>query len=167
MCPGTLPEDPVKSNTFKNQNIMISKTETLGLYLQQFRDGGLDLGVFPSQSGKRFTLRVVDPDEPETGLTFVASFAKSVEEADIPENRSEAIKASRALDAMLHDTKQTAQYCACYCIVDQESVEGGFAEPEDIGKTFVSIAHPKAVASLSYQEVEEEKKASKAKKVSK
>jgi len=139
---------------------MITKSEPLSQYLQQFRDSGVDVAVFPTQSGNRYALRVIDPDEPETGLSFVAAFSSNLREADRPKTSTEQVKASKALDAMLRDNKAMAKYSACHCVIDSDSL-AQFPEKyseEDLGKTFVIISAAGTATSDSYREIAEEKK---------
>jgi len=139
---------------------MITKSEPLSKYVQQFRDSGLDVAVFPTQSGNRYALRVIDPDEPEIGLSFVAAFSSNLREADRPKTDVEQVKASKALDAMLQDNKAMATYSACHCVIDSDSL-AQFPEKyseEDLGKMFVIISAAGTATSDSYREIAEEKK---------
>lgn len=147
----------------------VSKTQTLQQYLEGFRESGSDLGVFPSSSSNRFVLRVIDPDEPETGYTYVASFSKKsfATEATVPSDAKKARKASIALDELLHDAKRCSQLVACFCIIDDESVEKGFAKEEQLGQTFVSVAKPQTATSLSYGDADEAEAEAKVKTVTK
>lgn len=147
----------------------VSNTKTLQEYLQEFRESGSDLGVFPSSSSNRFVLRVIDPDEPETGYTYVASFSKKSfsEEATIPSDAKKAKKASIALDEMLHDAKRCSQLVVCFCVIDDESISDGYATEEQLGHTFVTVAKPNTAKSLSYGEADEAEAETKVKTVTK
>lgn len=135
---------------------MIKKSEPIGDFIAKYQEVGLDVGVFPTQSGDRYALRLIDPDEPETGTSFLASFSSKVKEADRPSDDAGQVKASKTLDAMLHDQKASSRFVVCYCVVDEKSVEDGYAEPDDIGNTFLSIAHPGTAVSDSYREAKAE-----------
>ena len=138
---------------------MITKSEPLSQYVQQFRDSGIDVAVFPTVAGNRYALRVIDPDEPETGLSFVAAFSSNLREADRPKDKASQVKASKALDAMLNDNKAMAKYSACHCVIDSDSLAqfpDKYTE-EDLGKTFVIISSAGTATSDSYQEIKEEK----------
>lgn len=155
----------------------VYKTPTLQEFLNSYRETGVDVGVYPSKStdkdgNKHFVLRTFDPeDEARVGYNFIASFSRSSleEMSRVPGDNDEACDRQDELDALLHDEKQcTLNYVACFCIVDEESVEGGFAKPEDIGKTFVSISTPNTAQKLTRSEVSSakaEKKSGSSKKV--
>lgn len=147
----------------------VTQTQTLQQYLEGFRESGSDLGVFPSSSSNRFVLRVIDPDEPETGYTYVASFSKKsfATEATIPSDANKAKKASIALDEMLHDAKRCAKLVVCFCIIDEKSIEDGFATKDQFGHTFVTIAKPNTATSLSYGDADEAEAEAKVKTVTK
>lgn len=147
----------------------VNKTQTLQEYLDGFRETGSDLGVFPSSKSNRFVLRVIDPDDPSTGYTYVASFSKKsfADEASIPSNPKKAQKASLALDEMLHDSKRCSQLVVCFCVIDDESVEQGFATEEQLGNTFVTIGKPNTAQSLSYGEADEAEEEAEVKSVRK
>ena len=145
---------------------MIIKSEPLSKYVQSWRDSGVDVAVFPTQAGNRYALRVIDPDDPETGLAFLAAFSSNLREADRPSVKAEQVKASKALDTMLHDNKAMAKYSACHCVIDADSLAqfpDKYAE-EDLGKTFVIISSCGTAVSDSYQEVKAEVKAEKNRK---
>lgn len=143
---------------------MIKKTEPLGDYLDQYREVGLDAGVFPTQSGDRYALRLIDPDEPNVGTSFLASFSKKVTEANRPSDPNEQIAASKKLDDMIHDAKASTKFVVCHCVIDEESVEKyGFSE-EDLGNTFLSISYPGTAESDSYREAKAESKVKKVRK---
>ena len=138
---------------------MILKSEPLSQYLQQYRESGVDVAVFPTVAGNRYALRIIDPDEPETGLSFVAAFSSNLREADRPKDKASQVKASKALDAMLNDAKAMAKYSACHCVIDADSLAqfpDKYAD-EDLGKTFVIIASAGTAVSDSYQEAKQEK----------
>ena len=139
---------------------MIAKSEPLSSFVAQFRESGLDVGVFPTQAGNRYALRVVDPDEPQTGLGFLAAFSSNLREADRPSDKAKQIVASKALDNMLHDDKAMARYSACTCVIDADSIKQ-FSDKyteDDLGRTFVIISAAGTAVSDSYREVVEEKK---------
>lgn len=139
---------------------MITKSEPLSQYLQQFRDGGVDVAAFPTQSGKRYALRIVDPDDASIGLSFIAAFSSNLREADRPSDAAGQVKANKRLDDILHDGKAMARYSACHCTIDNDSISQ-FPEKytdEDLGKTFVIISAAGTATSDSYREIAEEKK---------
>jgi hypothetical protein len=137
---------------------MITRTEPLGDYLAQYREIGLDAGVFPTQSGDRYALRLVDPDDRKIGTTFLASFSKKVVEANRPSDPNAQIAASQKLDAMIHDDKASAHFIVCHCKIDEKSIaEFGFAE-DDLDNTFLTIAYPGTAESDSYREAKAESK---------
>lgn len=139
---------------------MIAKSEPLSAFVQKYEESGLSIGVFPTQRGDRYAIRTIDPDDPKTGLGFLAAFSSNVREADRPANAAERVEASRKLDAMLHDPKESAKYSMCYCIIDADSV-AQFPDKytaEDLGKSFSIISRAGTALSDSYAEVKEEKK---------
>lgn len=147
---------------------MIKSNQPLLSYVEEFRDAGVDLGVFPTQRGDRFALRLVDPDDRATGLTFVASFSSKLGEADIPKDKAKAVKASKALDDMLNDSAKMAKYVACFCVIDQKSLDefpDKYTE-EDLGRTFTVIAAAGTAKSLTYGTAEVEETESESKKSS-
>lgn len=159
---GDTPASGVKpfSSTSKTIQKMIAKSEPLSNFVAQYRESGLDVGVFPTQAGNRYALRVVDPDEPQTGLTFLAAFSSNLREADRPSDKKKQVTASKALDDMLHDDKAMARYSACTCVIDRDSIKQ-FPDKytdEDFGKMFIIISAAGTAVSDSYQEVVEEKK---------
>ena len=137
----------------------ITKSKSLSAYVAEFIDAGLDVGVFRSTNGNRFVLRLVDPDEPNLGLSYLAHFANDVREADrtfigndVNKPTPESVEREQALNEMLHDVKKAAHYNACFCTIDEESL-AKFPDrytTDDLGTTFVSIAAPKTVYSDAY-----------------
>ena len=140
---------------------MIKKSEPLGDYIAQYLEVGLDVGVFPTQSGDRYALRLVDPDEPNVGTAFLASFSSKVEEANRPENAAKRKAASDNLNALIHSDKASSKFVVCHCVIDQESVEKYNFSEEDLGNTFLSISYPGTVESDSYKEAKSETKVKK------
>lgn len=139
---------------------MITKSEPLSQYLQQFRDGGVDVAAFPTQSGKRYALRIVDPDDASVGLSFIAAFSSNLREADRPSDDAGQVKANRNLDHILNDAKAMARYSACHCVIDSDSISqfpDKYTE-DDLGKTFVIISAAGTATSDSYREIAAEKK---------
>lgn len=139
---------------------MISKSEPLSQFVGRFEESGLSLGVFPTQRGDRYAIRSCDPDDPATGLGFVASFASSIEEANRPTTPAARVKASKALDALLHDPRAAASFSVCYCVIDADSLSQ-FPDrygPEDLGKTFSIVAKGGTAQSDSYLEVSQERR---------
>ena len=139
---------------------MIAKSQPLMDFINEYRESGLDVAAFPSQKGDRFTLRIVDADDPKIGLGFLASFAKGLKEADRPgnDNRDGQILANRKLDDILHDEKQMARYSACHCVIDADSVKQ-FPDrytATDIGRKFVVVSACGTALSDSYDETKEE-----------
>ena len=142
---------------------MIAKSEPLSTYIAKYEESGLTVGVFPTQSGDRYAIRTVDPDDPSVGLGFLAAFSSKVVEANRPSNASERVAASKALDAMLHDPVASAKYSMCYCIIDANSL-AQFPEKyssEDLGKSFSIVSHAGTALSDSYAETKAEKQVKK------
>lgn len=137
---------------------MIKKSEPLGDFIAQYTEVGLDVAVFPTQSGDRYALRLIDPDEPQIGTAFLASFSSKVEEANRPNGEAARKAASDKLNELIHSDKASSKFVVCHCVIDQESVEKfGFSE-EDLGNTFLSISYPGTVESDSYKEAKSESK---------
>ena len=137
---------------------MIKKSEPLGDFIAQYTEVGLDVAVFPTQSGDRYALRLIDPDEPQIGTAFLASFSSKVEEANRPNGDAARKAASDKLNELIHSDKASSKFVVCHCVIDQESVEKfGFSE-EDLGNTFLSISYPCTVESDSYKEAKSESK---------
>ena len=142
---------------------MIAKSEPLSTFVAKYEESGLTVGVFPTQRGDRYAIRTVDPDDPKTGLGFLAAFSSNVREADRPANAAERVAVSRKLDAMLHDPKESAKFSMCYCIIDSDSLDQ-FPDKytsEDLGKSFSIVSHAGTALSDSYAEVKAEKKTKK------
>lgn len=136
------------------------RNEPLWSFLETQRASGVDVRVFPSNrrdddGNARFTLRVVDPDEPETGHAFLASFSKNtlLDEAkcefigDKPTRA--AVKKSEAWDAVLQDAKQAAKYVACHCIIEEKDVDNNTFTEDRIGTEFVSVTIGGEAKSIS------------------
>lgn len=137
---------------------MIKKSEPLSDFIAQYLEVGLDVGVFPTQSGDRYALRLVDPDEPQVGTAFLASFSKKVKEADRPSDEKKQAAASDALNELIHSDKASTKLVVCHCVIDNESVEKFGFDEEDLGNTFLSISYPGTVESDSYREAKSESK---------
>lgn len=117
---------------------MISKSEPLSAYIAQYEDAGYGVGVYPTQDGKRYALRLFNPEDPKTGLGFLMAFSKNFEKANRPTSAAARTKSSNALYDLVHD--QFSGLNAVTCVIDEESVAGGFASESDLGKTFVIAA---------------------------
>lgn len=143
---------------------MIKKTEPISDFIAQYQEVGLDVGAFPTQSGDRYALRLVDPDEPQVGTAFLASFSKKVKEADRPDDAGEQVIASKKLDSLIHDAKASTKLVVCHCVIDQESVDSYGFDEEDLGNTFLSIAYAGTAESDSYREAKSEAKVKKVRK---
>ena len=127
---------------------MITNTEPLWSYLKDLRDSDMDVAVYPTRNGDRYALRVVDSEDPKTGLAFLAAFSSKIRVADRPEDGAGRLKATRALNAMLKDEHAANQYVVCYCVIDDESLEK-FPQytKDDRGRTFLMIAVSKTAVS--------------------
>ena len=124
---------------------MINKTQPLSDYVAQYREGGVDVAAFPTESGKgnRYALRIVDPENTKRSLGFLASFSKKVKEADRPSKKADREKANKALDAILNDPSKMARFSVCFCVIDTKSLEqfpDKYTE-EDLGREFISISY--------------------------
>ena len=157
MPPASAERNPSES-IIKSSKTMIKKSEPLSDFIAQYLEVGLDVGVFPTQSGDRYALRLVDPDEPQIGTAFLASFSKKVKEADRPADAAAQVEASKALDALIHSDKASTKLVVCHCVVDDESVEKFGFDEEDLGNTFLSISYPGTAESDSYREAKAEAK---------
>ena len=147
---------------------MISKTQPLSDYVAQYRDGGVDVAAFPTRDTKRLTLRIVDPEDKETGLAFLASFSKNVKEADLPSDEKAQTKANQAMDAILNDNAKMAKFQVCFCVIDAESLSHSDTLTEDdLGREFISVSYTGTAKSLSYKTYEEAKSEAKRKSVRK
>ena len=142
---------------------MILKSEPLSDYVASYRDAGIDVAAFPSSRGDRYVLRLVDPDDPETGTAYLASFANALKEANRPSDPKAQTKANKALDEMLNDVHQMSKYTVCYCVIDTKSVEK-YPEKytsDDINKQFITVTRGTA-KSDSHREYDEAKAEAKA-----
>lgn len=131
-------------------------------WLKEYREDGVDVAAFKTVSGpnagKRFAVRVVNPDKPSEGLTRIASFANSLHEADRPlDDPREQTRRNVALNEILHDAKKAAPYMVCFCIVDEKSIADGHAQKESLGQTFVVITKGGASESDAYRTYEDDK----------
>ena len=135
-------------------------SEPLWNFLEFHRSCGADVRVFPSNKrdehgNARFVLRLIDPDEPETGGGFLASFSQTTlkEEAacryvgDKPTR--EAVERSQAWDALLSDAKKCVKYIACHCIVEESDVDNIHFTADRVDTEFVSITTTKGATSIS------------------
>lgn len=144
---------------------MISKSIPLSDYVQSYRDGGVDVAAYKTQDGKRYALRIVDPEDKKRGLAFLASFAGKVKEADRPEDPQAQTKANQALDAILNDPSKMARFVACFCVIDSQSLEqfpDKYTEA-DLGREFITVSYCGSSESDSYREYAEAKAESKRK----
>lgn len=135
-------------------------SEPLWNFLEFHRASGADVRVFPSNkrdaSGNaRFVLRLVDPDEPETGGGFLASFSQTTlkEEAtcefvgDKPTRK--AVQRSEAWDETLSDAKKCVKYLACHCIIEESDVDDVTFTKDRVDTEFISITTTKGATSIS------------------
>lgn len=104
------------------------KTKPLASYLNELRAGGIEVGPFPTRNKDRYGLRVIDPEHPDTGYGFIASFSSSKEhrvtEADRPDgNAVECERRTKWLDDMLHSTGLQARFVVCYCVNEETGEE--------------------------------------------
>ena len=103
---------------------MISSSMPLNEFVAKYeQDNECVLGIFPSVSdgGKRYTIRVVDDNDPKKGLTFVAAFSSKVADAVRPSTDSQRKAASKALFHRIHDKK--GRLSMCTCVIDEKSLE--------------------------------------------
>ena len=138
---------------------MIKSSQPLSTYLQDIFDSGLDVGAFPTIAGNRYALRLVDPEDEETGLGFIAAFSSNLREADRPSDPKEQTRVNTELNEILHDRVKSAKYNVCFCHIDAASV-AQFPDKytkDDIGKSFVIIAGTGTAVSDAYRTYEEEK----------
>ena len=138
------------------------KNEPLWSFLQWQRASGVEVGVFPSNKrddagNARFTLRVIDPDDPETGYTFIASFSKKqlLAEASCEMNGDkptrDAVAKSKYWDSVIKDAGKAAKYVACHCTFEPTD------DAERAGETFISITKSGTASSISsYDAFEDE-----------
>lgn len=85
------------------------------------QDNECVLGIFPTVSGERYAIRVVDDENPNKGLTFVAAFSSKVVDAIRPKTASQRKAAATALFHRIHDKK--GRLSMCTCVIDEESIE--------------------------------------------
>lgn len=133
-------------------------------WLKEYREDGADVAAFPTSNGKRYSLYTVDPDDKETGLVHVASFANSLEIADRSSNPQEQTRQNIALNAILTDAKKASHYMVCFCVVDDDSIEYQVAHGKkredalkDFGKTFLVVTEPQTKKSDAYRTYDEVK----------
>ena len=167
-CPVRLYGSSHRHSIFiKTKKIMISKSIPLSDYVQSYRDGGVDVAAYRTSNGKRYALRIVDPENKARGLAFLASFANKVKEAERPgdDDPQAQTKANQALDAILNDPSKMARFVACFCTIDSQSLEqfpDKYTE-DDLGREFITISYCGSSESDSYREYEEAKTESKRK----
>lgn len=117
---------------------MISVSEPLSAYVARYEDAGIGVGVYPTQDGKRYALRLFNPEDPKTGLGFLMAFSKKFEKANRPTSAAARKKTSDELYALIHD--KFSGLNALTCVIDEESVANGFATEADLDKTFTIAA---------------------------
>lgn len=136
----------------------INHSEPLSDFLSRYRESGIDVAAFKTHAGDRYALRIVDPEDPETGLAFLASFAKGVKEADRPSDENQQILANRKLNDILNDPKKQTRFVVCTCVVDEQSLKDYDYAEEDLGKTWLTVANSGTSTSDAYREYVEVKK---------
>ena len=146
----------------------VVSSETLPSYVRKMEQSGLSLHPFPSTSdgGKYYVIRFTDEDETDAdghliGLNFACSFSRELKStiAARPSKASERKKVLEYLNLILRDPKEGGKYSACYCVVDEDSIENGFFTKEQLGQTFTIIAKTKTVLSDDVVDITSEKKA--------
>ena len=137
----------------------VRSTKPLSKWIKEYEADEYKLAAFPQQDGKKFALRIVNPDDETEGLAQVATFKDNVPEAIIPENRNDAILANRDLNDLIHDPKRAVKLLVCLCVVDDESIEmfpDKYTE-DDKGTEFFRITAGGTAKSLAFEDLEDEK----------
>ena len=119
----------------------LNDKQPLWQFLQEWREDGASIAAFPTTSGERYALRLYDPSDPSTGLAYLASFAKSVKEADRDPNAKPAVLESKekALDDLLDDPNKCAKYVVLFWTIEQKDVDDGFASDDQVGNQMTII----------------------------
>lgn len=141
----------------------------LSEFVNEYQELGLDVAPFATQKGDRFTLRLIDPEHPEEGGAYLASFAsgkkdpkRRVVEADRPHPSvapgvydAANKEASDKLNALIHSAA-ASKFVVCFCVIDDSAIKEFNLDPDDKDNTFLSVAYCNRVASDSYAEAKTE-----------
>lgn len=122
-------------------NKMITSSISLGSFVKDLEDGGVTLFPFLTKSGDKFTLRdsEVNSDGSVTGYSIMAVSSSKLSLAEVVgDAKSEKQKCSR-IYAWLHNPENAKRYQVCEVLVDDDSIEQGFAKPEQKGAEFAII----------------------------
>ncbi len=127
----------------------LNDKQPLWQFLQEWREDGAHIAAYPTTSGERYALRLYDEADPDTGLTYLASFAKKVEEANRnPKASASALeKQNQALNDLLDDPNKCARYVVLFWTIDQQSVDDGYADEDQIGNQMTIICASGTVKS--------------------
>lgn len=120
---------------------MIYKTEPVQDFLASYNDEETRLRCYPTQSKKRYAVRISSNADPNTGYAFVCAFASNIAEANRPATTADQKKANKKINDLLYTPSWQAAHMVCYCRIDEASVAEGFATPDQIGQEYILIAN--------------------------